>query len=102
MIPFILGLSASSSSLIKTLSVAATLMFFILTGVALVIYLNSPPVEPRERDYIYAGSYYVFAIWIGLSVLAIGQMIAKMRTGTNCNCHGCIIPYSCSAKLGRS
>ena len=53
---------------------AATLMFFILTGAALVLYLNSVPIEPRERDYIYVGSFYVFAIWIGLSVLAIGSL----------------------------
>jgi len=78
MIPFILGLIGFFFQFNKDPKrFAATLMFFILTGVALVIYLNSPPVEPRERDYIYAGSYYVFAIWIGLSVLAIGQMIAK-------------------------
>lgn len=50
-------------------------MLFILTGAALVIYLNSPPVEPRERDYIYAGSYYAFAIWIGLAVLGIGSSL---------------------------
>jgi tetratricopeptide (TPR) repeat protein len=56
---------------------AATLMFFILTGVALVVYLNSVPIEPRERDYIYVGSYYVFAIWIGFSVLAIGNLLQK-------------------------
>lgn len=56
---------------------SATLMLFILTGVALVVYLNSPPVEPRERDYIYAGSYYAFAIWIGLSMIAIGSALAK-------------------------
>lgn len=55
----------------------ATLMLFILTGLALVVYLNSPPVEPRERDYIYAGSYYVFALWIGFSVLAIGNAFAR-------------------------
>lgn len=56
---------------------AATLMFFILTGVALVVYLNSVPIEPRERDYIYVGSYYVFAIWIGLAVLGLGGLIQK-------------------------
>lgn len=46
-----------------------TAMLFFLTGLALVLYLNSPPVEPRERDYIYAGSFYAFAIWIGFGVL---------------------------------
>lgn len=78
MIPFILGLIGFFFQFNKDpKGFSATLMFFILTGVALVIYLNSPPVEPRERDYIYAGSYYVFAFWIGLSVIAIGNMIAK-------------------------
>jgi hypothetical protein len=54
---------------------SAVLMFFILTGLALVVYLNSPPIEPRERDYIYTGSYYAFAIWIGFAVLAIGNAL---------------------------
>jgi hypothetical protein len=78
MIPFILGLIGFFFQFNKDpKGFSATLMFFILTGVALVIYLNSPPVEPRERDYIYAGSYYVFAIWIGLAIIAIGNFLAK-------------------------
>ena len=78
MIPLILGLIGFFFQFNKDPKrFFATFMFFILTGVALVIYLNSPPVEPRERDYIYAGSYYVFAIWIGLSVLAIGSALVK-------------------------
>jgi hypothetical protein len=52
-----------------------TLLLFFLTGAALVLYLNSPPIEPRERDYIYAGSYYVFTIWIGLSVLGLYELL---------------------------
>jgi len=56
---------------------AVTGLLFILTGVALVIYLNSPPSEPRERDYIYAGSYYAFCIWIGFSVLAIAELLGR-------------------------
>ena len=55
-----------------------TLLLFFLTGAALVLYLNSPPIEPRERDYIYAGSYYVFAIWIGFGVLAIYELLGKI------------------------
>lgn len=46
-------------------------LLFLFTGLALVVYLNSPPVEPRERDYIYVGSFYFFAIWIGLSIIGI-------------------------------
>lgn len=53
-------------------------LLFILTGVALVVYLNSPPSEPRERDYIYAGSYYAFCFWIGFGVIAIASSIEKI------------------------
>jgi hypothetical protein len=47
------------------------MLLFVLTGIAIVIYLNQTPSQPRERDYAYAGSFYAFAIWIGLGVLAI-------------------------------
>ncbi|HSJ69474.1 MAG TPA: DUF2723 domain-containing protein [Anditalea sp.] len=56
-----------------------TMMLFLMMGVVLVLYLNSPPVEPRERDYIYVGSFYAFAIWIGLSVLALSHWIGKLN-----------------------
>jgi len=52
-------------------------LLFFLTGAALVLYLNSPPVEPRERDYIYVGSFYVFAMWIGMGVMAIANTLAN-------------------------
>ncbi|MEM1135774.1 MAG: DUF2723 domain-containing protein [Bacteroidota bacterium] len=54
------------------------LLLFFLTGLALVLYLNSPPVEPRERDYIYVGSFYVFTIWIGFGVLGIYDALKKV------------------------
>ncbi|GAA0881109.1 DUF2723 domain-containing protein [Algoriphagus jejuensis] len=54
------------------------LMLFLMMGVVLVLYLNSPPVEPRERDYIYVGSFYAFAIWAGLGVLAIAHGLTKL------------------------
>ncbi|WP_026954875.1 glycosyltransferase family 117 protein [Algoriphagus vanfongensis] len=53
------------------------LMLFLMMGVVLVLYLNSPPVEPRERDYIYVGSFYAFAIWAGMGVLALAHMLGK-------------------------
>jgi hypothetical protein len=53
-------------------------MLFLMMGVVLVIYLNSPPVEPRERDYIYVGSFYAFAIWVGLGTLALAHGIGKI------------------------
>lgn len=48
-----------------------TFFLFFMTGIAIVIYLNQTPYQPRERDYAYAGSFYAFAIWIGLGVAAI-------------------------------
>jgi len=54
------------------------LMLFVLTGLAIVIYLNQTPLQPRERDYAYAGSFYAFTIWIGLGVLALTEGIARV------------------------
>ena len=48
---------------------------FFMTGLAIVFYLNQTPMQPRERDYAYAGSFYAFAIWIGLGAAAIGDLI---------------------------
>ena len=48
---------------------------FILTGIAIVIYLNQTPYQPRERDYAYAGSFYAFSIWIGMGVAGIYQIL---------------------------
>lgn len=50
---------------------------FFMTGLAIVLYLNQTPGQPRERDYAYAGSFYAFAIWIGLGVAAISEWLAK-------------------------
>ena len=54
------------------------LLLFIMTGVAIVFYLNQYPNQPRERDYAYAGSFYFFAVWIGLGVLALFEGISKL------------------------
>lgn len=53
------------------------LSLFILTGLAIVVYLNQSPIQVRERDYAYAGSFYAFSIWIGLGVLAIIKLLNK-------------------------
>lgn len=87
MLPFILGIIGLFFQFKrdqKSFSVVALLFF--LTGIALVLYLNSPPVEPRERDYIYVGSYFAFSIWIGLGTIGIADFLNKklnnMRTST--------------------
>ena len=53
-------------------------LLFFLTGLAIVIYLNQTPNQPRERDYSYAGSFYAFAIWIGFGVIAIIDWINRL------------------------
>ena len=50
---------------------------FFMTGLAIVVYLNQTPVQPRERDYAYAGSFYAYAIWCGLGIAAIWDLISK-------------------------
>ncbi|UII33384.1 DUF2723 domain-containing protein [Fulvivirga ulvae] len=78
MIPLLLGIVGLLYQYQKNKKdFAFVAMLFFLTGIALILYLNSPPIEPRERDYIYVGSYYAFAIWIGFSVLALGDLLAK-------------------------
>jgi hypothetical protein len=54
-----------------------TMLLFLLTGIAVVVYLNQPPFQPRERDYAFAGSFYAFAIWVGLAVMAIHEKLKK-------------------------
>ncbi|MDR6943483.1 glycosyltransferase family 117 protein [Mucilaginibacter pocheonensis] len=53
------------------------LLLFFFTGLAIVLYVNQPSVQPRERDYSYVGSFYAFAIWIGLGVIAIAEFARK-------------------------
>ncbi|MBU8892219.1 MAG: DUF2723 domain-containing protein [Bacteroidales bacterium] len=53
------------------------LMLYVLTGIAIVVYLNQYPLQPRERDYAFAGSYYAFSIWLGLGVAGLVNFISK-------------------------
>lgn len=59
----------------KDAGVVGLLFFF--TGIAIVLYINQNPIEPRERDYAYVGSFYAFAIWIGLGVAAIADTLRR-------------------------
>ncbi len=52
---------------------------FFMTGLAIVLYLNQTPLQPRERDYAYAGSFYAFTIWIGMGVAAIAEWLQKKK-----------------------
>jgi len=57
------------------------MVLFFMTGLAIVLYLNQKPFEPRERDYSYVGSYYAFSIWIGLGVLGLLSWVGKKIKG---------------------
>ena len=52
-------------------------LLFFMTGLAIVLYLNQPSTEPRERDYAFAGSFYAFAIWIGLGIMALTDWLGR-------------------------
>ena len=78
LLPFILGLIGMVYQIGKDKkNFWVVLSLFILTGVAIVIYLNQTPNQPRERDYAYAGSFYAFAIWIGFGVYGIIDSLNK-------------------------
>jgi hypothetical protein len=53
-------------------------LLFFCTGVAIALYLNQPPVEPRERDYTFVGSFYAFSVWIGLGVPALADLLRRV------------------------
>lgn len=79
-----------------------TFFLFFMTGIAIVIYLNQYPYQPRERDYAYAGSFYAFAIWIGLGVAGIVHGLKKYTnetTGAIIATVACLfIPYKMAAE----
>ena len=56
---------------------------FFMTGLAIVIYLNQTPVQPRERDYAYAGSFYAFAIWCGMGVAGVAEALRRLLRNEN-------------------
>lgn len=77
-LPFLIGLIGMGFHANKDLkSFYILLVLFLFTGLALKIYLNERPFEPRERDYALVGSFYVFAMWIGIGVYAIYDFIKK-------------------------
>ena len=58
-----------------------TFLMFFMTGIAIVVYLNQPPFQVRERDYAYAGSFYSYSIWIGLAVAAVYSWLEERLKG---------------------
>ena len=59
------------------------LLLFGMMGIALVVYFNTAPDEPRERDYVYAGAFYAFSIWLGIGVLSVGELLLNLAKRFN-------------------
>lgn len=78
-LPLILGLIGMAFQFLRDKKTAWVVsLLFIMTGIAIIVFLNQKPLEPRERDYAYAASFYAFAVWIGLSVMALYESYVRM------------------------
>ncbi|NOZ46108.1 MAG: DUF2723 domain-containing protein [Chlorobi bacterium] len=82
LLPLLLGLiGLFYHAKIKPLDFSVVMLLFFFTGIAIVIYLNQYPYQPRERDYAYAGSFYAFAIWIGVGIVSLYEIISNKIPG---------------------
>ncbi|HOO99933.1 MAG TPA: DUF2723 domain-containing protein [Bacteroidales bacterium] len=82
LLPFLLGMAGLFFHLFRdNKNWWIIMLLFVMTGIAIVFYLNQYPNQPRERDYAYVGSFYFFSVWIGLGVLFIYELIAKSIGG---------------------
>ena len=84
MLPLLLGIIGIIFQLLKKekqgiQSFWITFFLFFMTGIAIVLYLNQTPIQPRERDYAYAGSFYAFCIWIGIGVAGLAKAFEKAK-----------------------
>jgi hypothetical protein len=83
LLPFLLGFLGLIYQLYKNKKdFSVVFLLFFMMGIAIVLYLNQTPLQPRERDYSYVGSFYAFAIWIGLGVPAIVHLFKKFLSQT--------------------
>ena len=79
-LPFILGLLGFFVQFrYRKQDWLVTAVFFFFTGIAIILYLNQPGNQPRERDYAYTGSFYAFAVWIGLGVFVVKAWLDKLK-----------------------
>jgi len=79
LLPLLLGLAGLLYTFSKSeKSFTVIMLLFFFTGIAIVLYLNQTPYQPRERDYAYAGSFYAFAIWIGMGTFALFTGVKKI------------------------
>lgn len=104
MLPFILGIIGCIYQFIRNRSdwIVSFLLFF-MTGIAVVLYLNQPGPQPRERDYAYVGSFYAFAIWIGLAVVGFVRLAKEKQdklTFQNVLMYGGVLTFLISLMSG--
>lgn len=90
-LPLILGLMGLAFQAFRDPKGASVVgLLFLMTGLAIVVYLNQTPLQPRERDYAYVGSFYAFAMWIGLGVMALFE--AAKRPEVKAHMQGLALP----------
>ncbi len=83
-LPFLLGLIGLIYQLNRDPKNFSIVMWlFVMMGIALVVYFNTSPSEPRERDYVFAGAFYAFTIWIGFGMLALRDLFAWLLRRDN-------------------
>ena len=95
-LPLILGLIGLAFQAFRDPKGATVVsLLFLMTGIAIVVYLNQTPIQPRERDYAYVGSFYAFAMWIGLGVMALYQ--ASQKPEVQAHMRGLALPLAAGA-----
>ncbi len=100
-LPFLLGLLGLIAQLSRDKrGFTIVTWLFVMMGFALVVYFNIKPGAPRERDYIYAGSFYAFSIWIGLGVMWIQELVAKLFKQRECWVSAAIATAVCALVPG--
>ena len=99
LIPFLLGILGCVYQFINNKKDwLITFLLFFFTGIAIGLYLNMPGNQPRERDYAFVGSFYAFAIWIGLAAVAFMKMIKETKEKfTNVLLHGAVLTFIVTA-----
>ena len=84
LLPFVLGIIGCVYQFLRNRKdFVVTFLLFFFTGIAVVLYLNQPGNQPRERDYAYVGSFYIFALWIGLAVVALVKLAKEKADKLN-------------------
>ncbi len=99
LIPFLLGIVGCVYQFIKNKKDwFVNFLLFFFTGIAIVLYLNQAGNQPRERDYAYVGSFYAFAVWIGMAVVSFVKLVREDKTTfINTLCFGSLLTFIITA-----